>query len=110
MRLGGRLEPKQRAEPPRIPVAERHARIEDNIEMVVRRARRHPRQGLQASGHPEVNEQSLRADTKEQVLAPPIDAFDDAPGEILFERARNRPTKTPVVDARSADEIARVTG
>ncbi len=51
-------------------------------------------------------EQRVRADAEEQVLAPPIERVDGAPVEILFERARNRPAKAPVVDSGGHDAAA----
>src|SRR5262249_2985967 len=106
VRLGGRLEPEERPEPARVAIAERDTRIEDDVEMFVRLAWRWLPERLPADGHSEMTSHRVAANPEREILASAIDAVDDASGEVLFERARNRPAKPPVVDPGGHDATA----
>ena len=94
-----RREPQQRAEAPRVPESKRDARVEHQVEMVVRGARRHAGESAQASRHPEMKQERVFTEPKKQVLASPVEPVDRSSGDGLFDRRGNRPAEPPVVDS-----------
>lgn len=106
MGVGRGSEPQQGAESTGVPIAERDSRVENYVEVIVRRARRRSRESLQAPGHAEVDQKRFAAHAKEQILASAVYRGDGATRQILFERAGNRPAKTPVVYFRGGHTTA----
>jgi hypothetical protein len=67
--LPRRRQPEHRAEAPRIAVSQRDARVENDVDVIVRLARRGIRECAEAARHAEMHEQRVRGRAKEQVLA-----------------------------------------
>jgi len=86
-------------ETPRIVVAQRHPGIENDVRMVMQAPRRRGGERPKAAGHPEMNEERIGGEAKEQVLASPVEGIDGSPGDTRRKPAWNRPPQAMVVHA-----------
>ncbi len=103
MRVGRVRDPKHRAEPSGIAVAQRDARIEDDVDVIVRLPGWGFGECAQAAGHTEMHEQRVGRRAEQQVLAATFERVDLSAGEALRKRRRNRPAQTSVVDVHGGN-------
>ncbi|MNE80371.1 hypothetical protein D3C80_1769340 [compost metagenome] len=104
--LQRRLAPEQRAEAPRVGVAQRQSGLQFDIHMLVLGRRQAALDQAQAAGHAEMADQRAGFGTQQQVLGAPFDLEDQLPGQAHIEVLGNRPAQPPLAHDHAADALA----
>src|SRR5690606_19341475 len=98
--------PEQRPEAAWVGVAQGHARLQQDIDVLVLFRRKLAIHQPQAAGHAQMRDQRTRLRLDQQVLGAPLDRLDTLAGQAHVQVFRNRPAQAPLTHDHTADTLA----